>query len=79
MAKALDIPTFTIFSPWIDKAAWSLFENHQNVSVHLKDFKPELYKNKAIKSVKKDALKLYSIFKPKEIMPRLTQFLKTFS
>jgi heptosyltransferase II len=79
MAKALDIPTFTIFSPWIDKAAWSLFENHQNVSVHLKDFKPELYKNKTIKSLKKDVLKLYLIFKPKEIMQRLTQFLKTFS
>ena len=79
MAKALNIPTFTIFSPWIDKAVWSLFENHQNVSVHLKDFEPELYKNKDIKGLKKDALRLYPLLKPEKIMPHLTQFLTTFS
>ena len=27
MAKALNVPTFTIFSPWIKKEAWSLFED----------------------------------------------------
>ena len=78
MAKALNIPTFTIFSPWIDKDTWNLFENRQNVSIHLKDIKPELYKNKSAKSYKKEALALYKTFKPTYITPNLKQFLTTF-
>ena len=35
MAKALDIPTFTIFSPWINKNDWNCFEDGKNnISVH---------------------------------------------
>jgi len=79
MAKALNTPTFSIFSPWIDKATWSLFENNQNVSVHLNDFKPELFKNKTIKDLKKDEQKLYKNFNPEDIKPVLTQFLTTFN
>jgi heptosyltransferase-2 len=55
MAKALDVPTFTIFSPQIKKNDWSIFEDgKQNISVHVDDydvtpknyenFKPELFK-----------------------------------
>ena len=66
MAKALDIPTFTIFSPWIKKDAWSLFEDgKQNVSVHLNDFQPQNYENiKHPKELKNKALELYQKFNP---------------
>ncbi|NMH86460.1 glycosyltransferase family 9 protein [Flavivirga algicola] len=75
MAKALDVKTFAIFSPWIDKASWSLFENDNNVSVHLKDFKPELY-TKAEKQYKNEAVALYETFKPEFFTDKLKAFLK---
>jgi heptosyltransferase-2 len=77
MAKALSIPTFSIFSPWIDKNTWSIFEDDYNVSVHLKDFKPEIYRNKEEKKLKKDALSLYNDFKPSYFTKKLEQFLDT--
>jgi ADP-heptose:LPS heptosyltransferase len=65
MAKALHIPTFTVFSTWIIKEAWNAFEDGiTNVSVHLKDFKPELYGAKSAKEMKKQALPLYQKFTP---------------
>ncbi|MBR9757133.1 MAG: glycosyltransferase family 9 protein [Algicola sp.] len=76
MAKALNIPTFSIFSPWIKKEAWSLFEDGKtNTSVHLKDVKPELYDGKTMKAMKKDVFALYEIFPPELITPQLAQFL----
>lgn len=77
MAKALNIPTFSIFSPWIDKNTWSIFEDEYNVSVHLKEFKPEIYGNKEEKKLKKDALSLYNDFKPFYFTKKLEQFLDT--
>lgn len=77
MAKALNTPTFTIFSPWINKAAWSLFENGTtNISTHLKDTNPELYNNITYKDVKKDNSSFYKAFKPEFIKEKLTGFLK---
>lgn len=77
MAKALDIPTFTIFSTWIRKEAWNSFEDGKtNVSVHLKDFKPELYGSKSPKEMKKEALELYKNFTPELIIPTLQNYLK---
>ncbi len=75
MSKALDIKTFAIFSPWIDKATWNLFENDNNVSVHLKDFKPEFY-TKAEKQYKNEAVVLYEKFKPQLFKSKLKAFLK---
>lgn len=74
MAKALNIKTFAIYSPWIDKASWNLFEDENNVSVHLKDYKPELY-NKHEKKYKKEALVLYDKFKPELFIDKLEGFL----
>ena len=77
MAKALDIPTFTIFSTWIKKEAWNSFEDGtRNVSVHLKDFKPELYGSKSPKEMKKEAMTLYQSFTPDLITPSLENYLK---
>ncbi|NJX15749.1 glycosyltransferase family 9 protein [Tamlana crocina] len=75
MAKALSVPTFSIFSPWIDKATWSLFEDEKNISVHLKDFKPEIY-TKPEKTFKNDADKLYKKFTPNLFKEKLVCFLK---
>lgn len=75
MAKALNIRTFTIFSPWIDKTTWSVFEDENNVSVHLKDFMPEIYGSKTEKEMKNDALALYNQFKPSFFIEKLKTFL----
>ena len=77
MAKALDIPTFTIFSTWIKKESWNSFENGTTiVSVHLKDFKPEIYGDKSPKVMKKEAMNLYQLFTPSLIFPMLKKYLK---
>lgn len=78
MAKALNKPTFTIFSTWIKKEAWDSFDDGiKNVSVHLKDFKPELYGKKSAKAMKSQALDLYKAFTPDLIIPDLEKYLKT--
>ncbi|WP_298894199.1 glycosyltransferase family 9 protein [uncultured Psychroserpens sp.] len=79
MAKALSIPTFTVFSPWISKESWNMFENDSShVSVHLKDFKPELYEGKTLKEAKNNVFSLYKSFPPELIIPKLKNYLKQF-
>jgi len=76
MAKALNIRTFAIFSPWIDKSTWSIFEDDiNNVSVHLKDYESELYANKKEKELKSRTSKLYTQFKPAFFKDTLNRFL----
>ncbi len=77
MAKALNIPTFTLFSPWIHKKAWNSFEDGQkNVSVHLSDFEPEVYENHSMKDIKKEFGEWYRHFKPDYWLPALNAFIK---
>lgn len=77
MAKAIDIPTFTIFSTWIIKEAWNSFENGStNVSVHLQDFKPEIYQGKYAFEFKNEALNLYQEFTPDLFENQLLQFIQ---
>lgn len=79
MAKALNIKTFTIFSTWIDKDTWNIFEEKTvNESVHLKDYKPELYKGKTEKDMKPHAMELYHKFTPDLFDGKLNRFLKMF-
>lgn len=76
MAKALQIKTFAIYSPWISKATWRVFEdNKTHVSVHLKEYKPELYTNIEEKALKKEALSLYQEFLPSFFEEKLNTFL----
>lgn len=80
IAKALDKPTFAIFSPWIKKEAWNMFEDGiTSDSIHLKDIKPELYAGKTDKLVKKEWKTYYEAFTPKLIFPKLKSFLKTIA
>src|SRR5690606_41477854 len=76
MAKALNKSTFTIFSPWIKKDAWKMFDNDTtNVSVHLKDFQPELYANKSKKELKAKHQELYKKFHFDFFKKQLCEFL----
>ena len=66
-----------MFSPWIKKETWSVFEDDSaHVSVHLKDFKPELFENGEGKKRKQEANRLYDEFKPEFISGKLKTFLK---
>ena len=60
MAKGLRIPTFTIFSPWINKSSWNMLnDEHKHVAVHLQDFYPDIYDDKHPKEFKDQAPELY--------------------
>ena len=76
MAKAIQIPTFTIFSPWIDKKVWSSFEDgNQNVSIHLDELIPDYYSGKKIRSLKAKSLELYRKLSPDKVIKKLDGFL----
>ena len=75
MAKGLNVPTFTIFSPWINKEGWNLYEGSKNVSVHLKDYHKQLFK-KSEKEYRSEALQLYKKFEPHLFEKLLITFLK---
>ena len=78
MAKALDIPTFTIFSPWIRRAAWALYENDQNHVVHLQDYESSLYTSKSLKDIKKRYEHYYSLLTPEKIEGKLDEFISKY-
>ncbi len=76
MAKALNIKTFTIFSTWIDKDTWNIFEEKDvNESVHLKDYKPEVCQGKTEKEMKSQSMELYQEFTPDLFHSKLDRFL----
>lgn len=78
MAKALNKPSFIIFSPWIDKKGWATFEDGiRHISLHLKEFKPELFLSRSAKEIKKESDNLYQKFHPDLIFPALKNFLNT--
>lgn len=63
MAKALNIPTFSIFSPQIEKNVWAVYPDELNVAVHVDDF-----------IIKED--RNYKNFKPEYFLPQLKVFLE---
>lgn len=79
MAKAVNVPTFAIFSPQIKKESWFNKENYQDEAVHLIDYKPELFdcytdKNEVLKS----STSLYEQFTPDHFESLLVQFLDKY-
>ena len=75
MAKALNKPSFIIFSPWIEKKIWATFEDGINhSSVHLEDYQPNLFREKTEKELKDEAENLYLELKPELIIPKLELF-----
>ena len=80
IAKALSKPTFTIFSPYVNKEHWASFEDGKlHDSVHLLEIKPDLYNDfnpKERKKIEKNPQELYLQLTPYIILPRLDIFLK---
>lgn len=77
MSKALAIPTFTIFSPWINKSSWNMLTDDQDhVAVHLKDYSPEIYGDQHPKKFKKLAMELYKKITPDLYRASLSDFVK---
>ncbi|WP_438968782.1 glycosyltransferase family 9 protein [Nonlabens sp.] len=77
MGKALDVPSFTIFSPWINKSSWNVGEDgKKHISVHLKDYKPELYKYTALKKMKSKSIELYQQFDAELVFEDLKKFIE---
>ena len=61
MAKGVGIPTFTIFSPWINKNSWNMLtDSSMHKAVHLQDYFPEIYGDKHPKEFKDRSLELYT-------------------
>jgi len=74
MAKALQIPTFTIFSPYLNKQNWfGQSETKKHVAVHLSDF--ITYSEKDLSKAKENPDAYYLKFKPEFIIPQLNLFL----
>lgn len=78
MAKSLGKPSFIIFSPWIEKKIWSTFEDGiHHVSVHLEEFRPELFEGRSEKELKTNTPELYQKFIPDMFKKQLGRFLDT--
>lgn len=80
IAKALNKPTFTIFSPYIHKEDWSSFEDGKfHKSVHLLDFHPNAMSELSYeknREIEKNPREMYLKLTPELIIPELTIFLK---
>jgi len=80
IAKALNKPTFTIFSPYVNKDHWASFEDGKfHHSVHLLEMKPNLFDNFTFEERKKieaNPDELYKQLTPELILPELDKFLK---
>ena len=77
MAKALDVPTFSLFSPSVDKETWQIFENEKgNVSIHLKDLKPEIYRKNDEKYIKEHTFKYFDEYPIALILEKLGDYFK---
>lgn len=79
IAKAIGKPTFTIFSPYINKDDWSSFEDGKfHKSVHLLDFLPNAISELSYeqnKEIEKNPRELYLKLTPEMIISELNPFL----
>lgn len=77
MAKALSVPTFTIYAPWINKTSWNILEDTGwHDVVHLSDYYPDLYQNKHPKNFKNKAMEWYEKFQPSLFKEKLVAFME---
>ncbi|OAB78494.1 glycosyltransferase family 9 protein [Cochleicola gelatinilyticus] len=80
ITKALDKPTFTIYSPYIDKDAWNSFEDGKfHESIHLLEEQPDLYTSfsrEETKKIEENPELLYRKLTPELILGKLIPFLQ---
>lgn len=77
MAKALQVPTFSLFSPSVDKETWQIFEDEKNISIHLKDLKPEIYEQHDEQYIKEHTFTYFDEYPINLIEEKLKEFFKT--
>jgi heptosyltransferase-2 len=78
ISKALDKPTFTIFSPYVMKESWASFEDGvKHTSVHLLDEHPNLFSEdrEVRRKIEEDPSFMYNQLTPEIIIPKLSPFL----
>ncbi|MEO6348696.1 MAG: glycosyltransferase family 9 protein, partial [Aquaticitalea sp.] len=79
IAKAMDKPTFTIFSPYVLKEHWASFEDGvKHTSIHLLEEKPDLYtaqSKEERREIENNPTILYNQLTPELIIPKLKAFL----
>lgn len=77
MAKALNVSTFTIFSPYLNKQNWfGGSETKDHVAIHLNDYMDYTDNDKIL--AKKNSKAYYLKLKPEFIIPQLHSFLVNF-
>ncbi|MDN3725020.1 glycosyltransferase family 9 protein [Aequorivita sp. SDUM287046] len=79
IAKALNKPTFTIYSPYVNKEHWCSFEDgDQHDSIHLLEEKPNLFSSFTLeerRNIEEDPNSLYNQLTPEMILSKLKPFL----
>lgn len=78
ISKALNKPTFTIFSPYVMKDSWASFEDgEEHTSIHLLDEHPNLFSEdrEVRRKIEEDPSFMYQQFTPDIIIPKLRPFL----
>lgn len=78
ISKALEKPTFTIFSPYVMKDSWASFEDGiMHESIHLLDVHPDLFSEdrNVRRKIEEDPSFMYNQLTPEIIIPKLTAFL----
>lgn len=79
MAKALDVPTFSIFTPSVRKETWQLFENEaKNASIHLKDLKPEIYEQFTEQQIKDRTFEYYAEYPLDLMLEKLATYFEQY-
>ncbi|MBT8302578.1 MAG: lipopolysaccharide heptosyltransferase family protein [Maribacter sp.] len=78
MAKALDVPTFCVYSPIIIKGAWHSQKIAKHVGISLNEYKPNLFEGVDKKQIKKHIGEFYEAFKPTLFKESLQKFLREY-
>ncbi|WP_415374494.1 glycosyltransferase family 9 protein [Patiriisocius sp. Uisw_017] len=80
ITKALDKPTFTIYSPYVNKEHWCSFEDGKaHDSIHLLEEKPDLFNTFTLeerRKIEENPNELYGKLTPTMILEKLNPFLK---
>ena len=80
ITKALDKPTFTIYSPYVNKEHWCSFEDgDRHDSIHLLEEKPDLFSSFTLeerRTIEEDPNSLYKQLTPAMILSKLKPFLE---
>jgi ADP-heptose:LPS heptosyltransferase len=78
ISKALNKPTFTIFSPYVMRESWASFEDGvMHTSIHLLDEHPNLFsEDRSVRrKIEEDPSFMYNQLTPELIIPKLAPFL----